>query len=72
MSTNFISKWKKDNIQDSFRYFENFRKKLNFIVYFKETFPEIFELDRKFKLKSSYAAFKLTRSTNFVSELEIG
>ena len=72
--TKYIPKQKEEEkTKDLVRYFEKFRKKLNNVVYFKETFPGIFELDRKLKLSQTMSHLKNgMRFMNFVSESEIG
>ena len=62
VGTKFIPKWKNENA--SFRNFENFRKKLNNTVYFKETSLGFFERDKHFKIKPSYNAFKEYNAVN--------
>ena len=64
METKFILKWKKGKTKNTFRNFESFRIKLNNTIYFKETYPGIFERDKKCKLKLSHTAFKECNAVN--------
>ena len=54
----------KENAKDTLRNFEHFRKKLNNTMYFKETSPEYFEREKKFKIKPSYNTFKEYNAVN--------
>ena len=54
VGTKFISRCDKFYERQMFKYFNNFKRKMNRKLYFSETKPEIFEKNNNFKLKGYF------------------
>ena len=56
LGTKFIPKWRKNNFNKAFSNFNDFRRRLNNIIYFEETNPGVFVKNKSFRLKSTFWA----------------
>ena len=55
LGTKFIPKWDKTKTANRFKWFNDFRNKMNTKVYFSETKPGIFEKNKNFRRKNNFA-----------------
>ena len=56
VGTKFIPKWRDANLKFTFKKFEDFKRRLQNKMYFSETTPGTFCLDKQFHLKSHFVA----------------
>ena len=56
LGTKFIPKWRDANLKFAFRKFDDFKRRLRNKMYFLETSPGIFCLDKQFHLKNRFVA----------------
>ena len=56
LGTKLIPQWKFEKRNNALKFFNDFIRKINNIVYFTETKPGVFERNARFKLKSNFVA----------------
>ena len=56
LGTKFIPKWRDANLKFAFRKFDDFKRRLQKKMYFLETSPGTFCLDKQFHLKNRFVA----------------
>ena len=56
LGTKFIPKWRDANLKFAFRKFDDFKRRLQNKMYFLESSPGIFWLDKQFHLKNRFVA----------------
>ena len=73
LGTKFIPKWRDTNIKNIFRKFGDFKRRLQNSMFYVETTPGTYCLNKQFRLKNYFVGIPHPKSTNFVgnSEMEL-
>ena len=56
LGTKFIPKWRDANLKQTFRKFGDFKRRLQNSMFFTETTPGTYCLNKQFRLKNHYVA----------------